>query len=265
MREYLTASILANNVRLLRDVHRGVIVVVEDGGSATLAKSTLLDKYAVQVLVCHGKANVYAVLAELATDDALVGLVDADYERVLGRRPPARCLWFDHRDLEVSLVCSGAFDRVVAEHSGEIEPGQLRSDLLAAAAAFACWRVASVLAGARLSFEGLRPEEYYEASSRSVSSEEVHTWVRERNGDRYADVVPVDSSLYDLRDIVRGHDLTALAAAQLRHDCSAEVGAGDIERELRLAARFEDFLNSSLLAAARELEERLPSSLLASY
>lgn len=256
MREYITANSLANQVRLLQTVDRKVTVLVEDSSSASYLKNCVVHEHLTTVLVCHKKENLYGVLSILQPGERLIGVADADYERLLGRSAPFGCVWFDHRDLEVFVTCTKAFERVVRDLCNDLDASAIRDACLEAASVIGQWRASARRQGVALTFQGLRPEQHYDAAERRMSREGVAAWLREQNDPALMDAVSPDEVHADRRELVRGHDLSAILAAQFRQDCGVAVGSADVERHLRLAARPEDLEGTDFLRSLADWEAR---------
>lgn len=263
MREFINATTVANQARLLRDIHSGPIILTEDGPSAVYLKNVVVDQYTVSVIVSHGKPNLYEALEELSEDTLVLGIADADYERLLGESRRSNCIWFDHRDLEVALVCSASFDRVVAEFcGGRGDVSSLRDDVLRAAAIIGTARLESARRGHVVSFQELLVHEHYVARSRSLNTSSLTRWLDARCSVDFR-VQCRTAFGEDVRDLARGHDVIALAAMQLRHDCDPDITPRVLERELRLAARPDDLSSSQFLKDARAWEAQRKTVLLA--
>lgn len=255
MRELLDHNSIAGNVRMLRAADKtSVIIIAEDDASSRVLKTAVIDEHAVKVVVGHNKANVYGAVAQLR-DTITIGVVDADYERVAGLRPPARCFWFDNRDLEVMLICSTAFDRIIGELTDGIEDASAcRRKALDACTVIGKCRLNSHLSGSRVSFEGIRPNELYEAARGEISVDALFQWLATQNPQLPPRSILMAGSGFDPRDINRGHDVTAVIAAHLRNRYMLEIGAADIEQFLRVSVRHDDVANSQLVSDLSDWE-----------
>lgn len=255
MRDLLDHHSIANNVRMLRAADKtSVIVIAEDAASSRVLKSAFLDEYAVKVIVGHRKTNVYQAVAQLG-DEITIGVVDADYERVEGKRAPASCFWFDHRDLEIMMICSKAFDRLVEEITdGAEDAPSLRQRALEACSVIGRCRINSHLSGSDVSFSGLRPDTLYNATSAQIPEDALMQWLEKRNSQLPVRHVLLAGGSFDSREVNRGHDVSAILAADLRANFSIGIGAAELEQLLRLSIRRDDFTGSRLVRELLEWE-----------
>ncbi|AIZ56569.1 hypothetical protein Mpt1_c06840 [Candidatus Methanoplasma termitum] len=120
----LTSFDIANTVSMLRSSHKGPIVVVE-GVTDSRLFGKFIDRDDVKIIIAHSKDNVRRSVAEVwgkRNDKKVIGIVDADIDRLLGMTVNPPIFFSDKRDLEAMMMSSGALDDLLAEYS---EPEQI--------------------------------------------------------------------------------------------------------------------------------------------
>lgn len=119
MRDKITPSDIANQISMLVSATGDTVLVVE-GITDSRLYSKFCDRDRVRTIVGHSKDNVRRAVDECWRSrrcDSIVGIVDADLDRFVGkvRTPPV--FQTDKRDLEMMLLSSPALDYVLAEYS----------------------------------------------------------------------------------------------------------------------------------------------------
>src|SRR5947207_15972275 len=103
---------VAAQVRLLRQVHRGAILILE-GESDNKALYRFIDPSGCEVEIGFGKTNVLKAMDLLEEEGFLgvVALVDADFDRILDATYNLENLCMtDKHDLDLTIFSSEAFD-----------------------------------------------------------------------------------------------------------------------------------------------------------
>jgi len=116
MKGFITGHDLANTVKMSHTQWRVAFLLVEGSTDAALFKAFVHGTCA--LLVCHGRANALHAtsLLDEAREAGFLTFVDADWDRVSGKAPSSpNCVWSDHHDLIVDLLCSSALPRVLTE------------------------------------------------------------------------------------------------------------------------------------------------------
>ncbi|MDR1690940.1 MAG: DUF4435 domain-containing protein [Candidatus Methanoplasma sp.] len=119
MIDNLTSADVANNISMLRSAHKGPIVVVE-GVTDCRLYSKFIDRGEVKIVSAYSKDNVRRSVTEVwgrRNDKKIIGILDADIDRLCRKtyRPPIFIT--DKRDLETMIMSTGALDAVLAEYS----------------------------------------------------------------------------------------------------------------------------------------------------
>ena len=122
MKDQITPDRIANSIRLLRGDHEGVFLIVE-GHSDKLIYERLVNKQEVRVTIASGKNNAIKALSILEKEDnfrRVVAVIDADFSRIEQQIPDSNNLFLtDEHDLEMMLIKSAAFDKLLKERGSE--------------------------------------------------------------------------------------------------------------------------------------------------
>jgi|SRR5437660_10485123 len=118
VRTSITGNAIANEVRMKRTQHKGAFLVVE-GVNDVRAMRAFVDSIACRVVIAYGKPNALTALAILKSNaNGILGLLDADFSRVLGTVPQdPNILLTDAHDMDAQLFFSPSLDKVLAEFS----------------------------------------------------------------------------------------------------------------------------------------------------
>ena len=267
--------VTSNLIRLRRSLHKGCFLVVE-GRDDRLFCEQFVDTDSCAVIVAQGKQNVVEVIdtLEVSRFPGVVGLVDADFDRIEG------CEWesdnlilLEPVDLEAMLIRSSALDRVLVEFG---TPGKLavfgkniREMLVEAAIPIGCLRLHSKRAGLDLRFRNLR---YASFIDRRSLRNNIHALIRDvknrsqRTGlpceNLVQEINAIAGSLEDPWLVCSGDDLVSILALGLKTalgtNHSHKVAYDVICRCLRLAYQRDEFDNSKLFGDLRRWTIRNP-------
>jgi hypothetical protein len=119
MFDNLTSSDIANNISMLRSHHKGPIIVVEGVTDCRLF-SKFIDRDEVKIIAAYSKDNVRRSVIEVwgsRNDKKVLGIIDADIDRLCGRTYKPPLFLSDKRDLESMIMSTGALDDVLMEYS----------------------------------------------------------------------------------------------------------------------------------------------------
>ena len=117
MIDNLTSSDIANNISMIRSSHKGPILVVE-GITDSRLYNKFIDRDEVKVVVGHSKDNVKRSISEVwgrKRDRSIIGIIDADLDRLCSKRYDPPLFLTDKRDLETMILSSPALDDVLTE------------------------------------------------------------------------------------------------------------------------------------------------------
>jgi len=115
----LTSSDIANSISMMRSYHKGPIIVVEGVTDCRLF-GKFINKEEVKVIAAFSKDNVRRSVAEVwgrRNDKNIIGILDADIDRLCGKTYAPPLFFSDKRDLETMIMSTRALDDVLAEYS----------------------------------------------------------------------------------------------------------------------------------------------------
>ncbi|MDR3075104.1 MAG: DUF4435 domain-containing protein [Candidatus Methanoplasma sp.] len=119
MIDKLTSADIANNISMLRSYHKGPIIVVE-GITDCRLYGKFVDKEDVRIMPAHSKDNVRRSVTEawgMRNDRKVIGIIDADTDRMCGKKYNPPLFLSDKRDLESMIMSTGALEDVLTEYS----------------------------------------------------------------------------------------------------------------------------------------------------
>lgn len=250
MRECITPSSIATQVRLL---HRkdGAVILVEDSSSSIALTTAIVDQYVVRLVVTHGKSNLTSALNELSGESHVLAVSDADYDRIAQTTRPRNLVWFEFRDLEIMIICSGALVRYGEAH-GLPDIPEIRDSVLSELRAIGAWRAESALNDRRWSFAAFRPDIMFDAYRLTLDVSMLRDQLQVAGCDLQVATQPQFAC--DSRDLVRGHDASAVLAKVISDRTGYPLKAKQLEADLVGCLRFEDIKNSGFIDELRELE-----------
>ncbi|MDR0509224.1 MAG: DUF4435 domain-containing protein [Candidatus Methanoplasma sp.] len=115
----LTASDISNSVSMLRSAHKGPIIVVE-GVTDSRLFGKFVDRNEAKIIVAFSKENVRRSVTELwgrRNDKKIIGIIDADIDRLCGKKYSPPLFLSDKRDMETMIMSTRALDDVLSEYS----------------------------------------------------------------------------------------------------------------------------------------------------
>lgn len=117
MRGALTSDDLVSEILLMRTLFLGVVLVVEGDNDCRFFQAFIKGDEACCCLVSNGKENALGVADKIAeaTLDGVLVVVDADFDRLLGRAVPEHVVMTDYHDMEAMIIMSGAWRRFLIE------------------------------------------------------------------------------------------------------------------------------------------------------
>ena len=265
MREYLNADSYANTARMLRIAFNGPICVFE-GSSDRNVYIAMFDMQQVRHL-CVGPLVAAVVHRLNATATAgVIGIMDADFCRLEENYPTAENLFLtDDHDLEVGLIFSGAFSRVVHELGSEEKLKRamgngdfsvLQNALLKATTQIGSLRWLSKTDSLSLDFDGVDFSKFIDEDGLIGDLERMCNLVCQRS----KKPVLIESTVWGVtailartpapRQLCCGHDMVEVLRIALRKRWGTR-NASDVSEErlsqmLRLAYTRVDFTRTAL-------------------
>ncbi|MDR0523772.1 MAG: DUF4435 domain-containing protein [Candidatus Methanoplasma sp.] len=269
MRDKLTASDIANAVSMTRSAHKGPIIVVEGVTDCRLYGKFAAD--GVRIVLAFSRDSVEKAVAEARSrgDLGVIGIMDADLDRLRGRRrsPPLFCP--DGRDLEAMIMSSRALEDVLSEYADgerleafEARYGSARDALARASYPLGLLMLVSARDGLGLSFRDVDHSRFVDPRSLAADMGAMIDEVFSRSSQRAAGkaglierVEAEEELLDDPWDAIRGHDavsvlLIGLSGAFGAYNCRS-LGEGQLAGALRLAFGWEYFRETALYRDTR--------------
>ena len=264
MKDQITPDRIANSIRLLRGDHEGVFLIVE-GHSDKLIYERLVNKQEVRVTIASGKNNAIKALSILEKEDnfrRVVAVIDADFSRIEQQIPDSNNLFLtDEHDLEMMLIKSAAFDKLLKERGSEEKikafTEDIRETLLKLGQEIGKLRWLSLRNKLDLKFEGLNFKNFIDKEKLSINIDELIRSIKNNSQKLSLDEQQIKQDLSVISDenhdpwqLCCGHDFISILAIALckvlgtwnANDVKTEV----LERELRLAYELSYFYQTQI-------------------
>jgi len=264
MKDQITPDRIANSIRLLRGDHEGVFLIVE-GHSDKLIYERLVNKQEVRVTIASGKNNAIKALSILEKEDnfrRVVAVIDADFSRIEQQIPDSNNLFLtDEHDLEMMLIKSAAFDKLLKERGSEEKikafTEDIRETLLKLGQEIGKLRWLSLRNKLDLKFEGLNFKNFIDKENLSINIDELIRSIKNKSQKPSLDEQQIKQDLSVISDenhdpwqLCCGHDFISILAIALckvlgtwnANDVKTEV----LERELRLAYELSYFYQTQI-------------------
>ncbi|BAF99950.1 MULTISPECIES: DUF4435 domain-containing protein [Microcystis] len=263
MREQITPDRIANSIRLLRSDHEGVFLIVE-GHSDKLIYERLVNKQEVRVTIASGKNNAIKALSILEKENfcRVVAVIDADFSRIEQQISDSNNLFLtDEHDLEMMLIKSAAFDKLLKERGSEEKIAafskDIRETLLKLGQEIGKLRLLSLRNELDLKFEGLKFGKFIDKKNLSIDIDKLIISIKnhsqklsldEQQIKQYLSVISDEN--HDPWQLCCGHDfisILAIALCKVLGTWNAnDVKKEDWERELRLAYELSYFYQTQI-------------------
>ena len=264
MKDQITPDRIANSIRLLRSDHEGVFLIVE-GHSDKLIYERLVNKQEVRVTIASGKNNAIKALSILEKEDnfrRVVAVIDADFSRIEQQIPHSNNLFLtDEHDLEMMLIKSAAFDKLLKERGSEEKikafTEDIRETLLKLGQEIGKLRWLSLRNKLDLKSEGLKFVKFIDKENLSINIDELIRSIKNNSKKPSLDEQQIKQDLSVISDenhdpwqLCCGHDFIDILAIALckvlgtwnANDVKTEV----LERELRLAYELSYFYQTQI-------------------
>lgn len=262
---------IAAEVRMERQNHKGAFLLVE--GSTDIKRFERVVSEAMCSFVnCFGKPNA-AEAIELLYDDGFpgaLGMIDADFDRVLGRKLDHEgVVVSDTHDFDLDAATTGVFERYLEEVADKAKiaraggPRKFLVALLTSIKPLSAMRFANEKHQLGYSLQSLRIDEFFDGSAVDVDAMvNVVSWGKfggaaekaalKSHIDRYAD------SNIDLLQATCGHDFCGALGIALRGVAGArkhpQTWQREIEMHFRLAFDLGHFREMAAFGAVSEWE-----------
>jgi 5S rRNA maturation endonuclease (ribonuclease M5) len=264
MKDQITPDRIANSIRLLRGDHEGVFLIVE-GHSDKLIYERLVNKQEVRVTIASGKNNAIKALSILEKEDnfrRVVAVIDADFSRIEQQIPDSNNLFLtDEHDLEMMLIKSAAFDKLLKERGSEEKikafTEDIRETLLKLGQEIGKLRLLSLRNKLDLKFEGLKFGKFIDKEKLSINIDELISSIKNHSQKLSLDEQQIKQDLSVISDenhdpwqLCCGHDFISILAIALWKVLGTwnanDVKKEDLERELRLAYELSYFYQTQI-------------------
>lgn len=119
MRNSLTPTDIANEISMLISSDKDTVLAVE-GITDSRLYSKFINNDHVKVVIGHSKSNVRKAVDECWKNrkiNSVVGIVDADLDRIQNKKRTPPVFQTDYRDLEIMMMSSPALDDVLIEYA----------------------------------------------------------------------------------------------------------------------------------------------------
>lgn len=263
MREQITPDRIANSIRLLRSDHEGVFLIVE-GHSDKLIYERLVNKQEVRITIASGKNNAIKALSILEKENfcRVVAVIDADFSRIEQQISDSNHLFLtDEHDLEMMLIKSAAFDKLLKERGSEEKIAafskDIRETLLKLGQEIGKLRLLSLRNKLDLKFEGLKFGKFIDKEKLSINIDELIRSIKNHSQKLSLDEQQIKQDLSVISDenhdpwqLCCGHDFISILAIALLNVLGTwdtnDVKKEDLERELRLAYELSYFYETQI-------------------
>jgi len=263
MREQITPDRIANSIRLLRSDHEGVFLIVE-GHSDKLIYERLVNKQEVRITIASGKNNAIKALSILEKENfcRVVAVIDADFSRIEQQIPDSNNLFLtDEHDLEMMLIKSAAFDKLLKERGSEEKIAafskDIRETLLKLGQEIGKLRLLSLRNKLDLKFEGLKFGKFIDKENLSIDIDKLIISIKNHSQKLSLDEQQIKQDLSVISDenhdpwqLCCGHDFISILAIALWKVLGTrnanDVKKEDLERELRLAYELSYFYQTQI-------------------
>jgi 5S rRNA maturation endonuclease (ribonuclease M5) len=263
MREQITPDRIANSIRLLRSDHEGVFLIVE-GHSDKLIYERLVNKQEVRITIASGKNNAIKALSILEKENfcRVFAVIDADFSRIEQQIPDSNNLFLtDEHDLEMMLIKSAAFDKLLKERGSEEKIAafskDIRETLLKLGQEIGKLRLLSLRNKLDLKFEGLKFGKFIDKEKLSINIDELIRSIKNHSQKLSLDEQQIKQDLSVISDenhdpwqLCCGHDFISILAIALWKVLGTrnanDVKKEDLERELRLAYELSYFYQTQI-------------------
>lgn len=272
MRHFLDSNDLASEARMARSLDSRAVLVVEGATDARFFER-FVDHERCYVLAAHDRQRAVAVLRLLNAGQfhGVLAIIDADFGRITETlETESNILFCDGHDLEMMLIRSKSFERVVGEHCSATKlsellatrkPEMLLSTLLAQVCQpLGAFLLVSLREDLGLKFEDLTFKDFVDNKSLEIRLPDLIQSVMNKSSRHDSQLaiqieqeVSAELSLSpQIWDMSRGHDCVEMLSFALHTTIGTKksktdnrkplpVNAELLERELRLAFSEADF------------------------
>jgi Protein of unknown function (DUF4435) len=229
MLEHLDGYHVAAQVRFIRQVRKGTILIVE-GETDARVLDRFIDSTSCDFEVGFGKKNVINAL-DLLEDEGfpgVVAIVDADFDRLLGKTYRLENLRLtDSHDLDLTIFVTSALERYIAEHADKYlfkkqftaDISTVRTRVINASLPLAYCRFTSEHKNIDLYFKDLKHDKFVNLDDLSTDSDQLVAELVARSSTKctaaslktYIETEAAEN--HDPYQLANGHDVAAIISA----------------------------------------------------
>ncbi|MCZ8039850.1 MAG: DUF4435 domain-containing protein [Microcystis sp. LE17-20A] len=235
-----------------------------EGHSDKLIYERLVNKQEVRVTIASGKNNAIKALSILEKENfcGVVAVIDADFSRIEQQIPDSNNLFLtDEHDLEMMLIKSAAFDKLLKERGSEEKIAafskDIRETLLKLGQEIGKLRLLSLRNELNLKFEGLNFSKFIDKKNLSIDIDKLIISIKNHSQKLSLDEQQIKQDLSVISDenhdpwqLCCGHDFISILAIALWKVLGTrnanDVKKEDLERELRLAYELSYFYQTQI-------------------
>ena len=271
MREFIDSRDVANTVMMLATAFDGTIAVVE-GVTDRRLYGKFFDKDRVEVIIAHSKSNVRNTIRETFKERKfrrVVGIIDADLDRLTGKAHNAPLFLTDTRDSEGMMLNSKAFDDILDEYGDRDRMdrftdshGSIKKAIMSAAYPIGLLMYLSDTKGLGFSFKELDYEYFIDRKTLKCDVKRMIENIMSRSrAARHVSVKNVYQMIlteeeHEKKDVCRGHDLMAVMAIGLKYifgaNNSRNLNDDILSGSFRLAYDRDDIESTELYRESSE-------------
>jgi Protein of unknown function (DUF4435) len=285
MKEVISASYKANEIKMLRSTFSGTFLLVEGRSDETFYKN-FVDQNTCRIRVTGGKQRAIDILQILDNEAApngstfagVLAIVDADFDRLESSpHQSPNLLRTDTHDLETMILQSPALDKLLAIFASDDKLKEfgrdVRTALLEAGISIGYFLWLSKSENLNLTFDGIKFNEFIDKETLQINELKLINEVRNKSQPASKSALSDPSAVqkriaakkkddHDPWQVCRGHDLVEILSIGLRKALGSNK-ATDVEA--RSDERKSTLENQLMLAydAAYFLKTRLYQEILA--
>lgn len=278
MRKHIQPFEVANEMSMRRSKYRGAFIVVEG-----VTDSRLYGKFSnpaeCQVVIAHSKDNVRIAVDEMKDnrkDRSTSGIVDQDFDLLLGREVHPHLFHTDCHDLETALMRSSALDSVLWEYGDQEEIARfkqrtgmtVKEAIVEASLPLGVLMYLSLKNDYNLSFRDINHRSFVDpanlTSDRARMVDQIFSASEHANVSKRTALQELERELKRPHDpwvVCRGHDMVSILLLALRESVglynARTMNQGMLSGTLRLSYTREDFHSTKLFHAIKEWGEDL--------
>jgi hypothetical protein len=262
----LTSSDIANSISMLRSSHKGPIMVVEGVTDGRLY-GKFIDRDETKIITAFSKDNVRRSVNEVwgrRGDKKVIGIMDADLDRLCGKTYSPPLFLSDKRDMESMIMSTGALEDVLTEYSDpellegfEEKYGKVRDILARSAYPVGLLMFVSARERIGFSFKNLDHSAFIHRKTLAIDIRKMIDEVFSQSLNKGAGkkeladmIAEEEETLNDPWNAVRGHDAAAVLVIGLSETFgsynSAGMNEGRVTGALRLAFGLGYFAETDL-------------------